>query len=67
MPGLMGLDEQAKFNGVIEYNGQKIPVQNGQFTLDQHQFFVSRNGRKLLDQGNRQIATIDNGKVIPLQ
>jgi hypothetical protein len=76
MPGLMGLDAKAKFNGMIEWQGKQIPVQNGMAQIPvpgpngqmvQQLFMVSKDGKKLLDQSNRLIATINSGKVIPLQ
>lgn len=63
MPGLMGLDHLAKFNGTIEVQGQKLAVQNGVVQIGQRAFYVNKKGTKLLDQANQPIASIDNGKV----
>lgn len=63
MPGLMGLDNEAKFNGQIEIQGQKLPVQNGVVQIGQRPFLVSRNGKRLLNAQNQLVAQIVDGKV----
>lgn len=63
MPGLMGLDNMVKFNGVLEINGQKLQVRDGKLSIQGQQLSVSNDGTKLQSPNGQTIGTIHNGQV----
>lgn len=65
--GLMGLPApRIGYDGVIQVNGQPVPVSDGVLQLGQQRLFVEDDGTVTNEQG-KQVARVQGGKLMPLQ
>lgn len=62
---MQGLGQQQGYNGMVQVQGQPVPVQNGVAQFQGQQFFVSHDGSMVIDGQRNLLGQVQNGQFVP--